>query len=341
MSLFDRKTAQVLTTILAFAAGLYLLWSLRVLFFMMVLGMLLAYAIEPMIQSLQRMDPRRITRARSIGIVFVFVLLSTGVAAVVIGQMVSIQAAELISRLPSPAQDPSSSVAVPLPSQLEPYRDEVMRYGSDFARTLANSALGSLGSAGLAILVPVFAFFFLRYSASCRHDLTHVAARFGEEIWLTGLIEDLNILLSHFIRALLLQSLAVFIAYGLFYEVLDVPYAMLLATVAAVLELIPVLGWFVAASASLLLVALSGYPHWGWMIVFYIIFRLLQDYVFTPFLMSKGIQLSAFAVIAGVIGGEMIAGVPGMFLSIPLMAATKVLYRHWKKRSRALAASHT
>lgn len=341
MSLFDRKAAQVLTTILAFAAGLYLLWSLRFLFFMMVLGMLFAYAIEPMIKSLQRMNPKRITRARSIAIVFVVVLLATGVSALVVGQMVSTQAAELISRLPSNSQDPSRFVAVPLPSQLEPYRDEVMRYGSEIARTLASGALGSLGSVGLAILVPVFAFFFLRYSAACRHDLVHIAARFGEEIWLTGLIEDLSNILSHFIRALLLQSLAVFIAYGLFYEILDVPYAMLLATLAAVLELIPVLGWLVAASVSLLLVGLSGYPHWGWMIVFYIIFRLLQDYVFTPFLMSKGIQLSAFAVIAGVIGGEMIAGVPGMFLSIPLMAATKVLYLHWEKRGRAIAASHT
>lgn len=341
MSLFDRKTAQVLTTILAFAVGLYLLWSLRVLFFLLVLGMLLAYAIEPMIQSLQRMNPRRITRPRAIGVVFVVVLLGTGLAAVVLGQMVSMQAAELISQLPDRSQDPTTAVTVPLPSQLEPYRDEVMRYGSDFARTLANSALGSLGSAGLALLVPIFAFFFLRYASSTRHDLIRFASRFGEAIWLTGLIADLNILLSNFIRALLLQSLAVFIAYGLFYEVLDVPYAILLATMAAVLELIPVLGWLAAAGASLLIVALSGYPHWGWMIVFYITFRLLQDYVFTPFLMAKGIELSAFEVITGVIGGEMIGGVPGMFLSIPLIATTKVLYKHWKKRGLAIAASHS
>ncbi len=340
MSLFDRKTAQVLTTILAFAASLYLLWSLRVLFFLMVLGMLLAYAIEPMIQSLQRLDPRRITRARSIAIVFSVVLLGTGLAAVVLGQMVSIQAAELISQLPDRSQDPTTAVTVPLPMQLEPYRDEVMRYGSDFARTLANSAIGSLVSAGLALLVPIFAFFFLRHASSCRHDLIRFSARFGEAIWLTGLIADLNILLSNFIRALLFQSLAVFIAYGLFYEVMAVPYAILLATLAAVLELIPVLGWLAAAGASLLIVALSGYPHWGWIIVFYIAFRLLQDYVFTPFLMAKGIELSAFAVIAGVIGGEMIGGVAGMFLSIPLMATVKVLYRHWKKREDALAAAH-
>ena len=341
MSLFDRKTAQVLTTILAFAVGLNLLYSLRVLFFLFVLGMLLAYAIEPMIQSLQRTNPRRINRPRAIGVVFVVVLIGTGLAAVVLGQMVSMQAAELISQLPDRSQDPTTAVAVPLPSQLEPYRDEVMRYGSDFARTLASSAIGSLGSAGLALLVPIFAFFFLRHASSCRHDLIRFSARFGEAIWLTGLIADLNILLSNFIRALLFQSLAVFIAYGLFYEVLGVPYAILLATLAAVLELIPLLGWLATAGASLLIVALSGYPHWGWMIVFYITFRLLQDYVLTPFLMSKGIELNAFEVITGVIGGEMIGGVPGMFLSIPLIATTKVLYKHWKKREHAIASSHS
>ncbi len=337
MAIFDRKTAKVLATILAFAAALWLLYGLRDLFFLLVLAIFFAYTVEPLISLIYRHTPSNISRRTSIFVTFLFVLFGAVFAGFVLGQMVTTQAADLIQQLPSLDQDPSHAISFPLPSQLEPFRDELTHYSLDFARSVASGFLASLGSAGFLLLAPIFALFFLLEGPTFRNALVEFAARSGEQIWLTGLLDDLGNLLSNYIRALFLQSFSVFVGYALFYQMAQVPYAILLATLAAVLEVIPVLGWISAALLSIIVAGFVGYPHLLWMLSFYLIFRVFQDYVITPYVMQKGIEIPAFLILTGVIAGEVLGGIRGMFLSIPLIAAIKILYRHLAKRGFVLS----
>ncbi|MCX6613389.1 MAG: AI-2E family transporter [Acidobacteria bacterium] len=151
MAIFDRKTAQVLATILAFATGLWLLWGLRDLAFLLVLAIFFAYTVEPLISLIYRHTPSNISRRTSIFVTFSLVLIATLSAGFVLGQLVTTQASELILQLPSLGEDPTRSIAFPLPSQLEPFRDELTHYGLDFARTAASGFLSSLGSTTFAI----------------------------------------------------------------------------------------------------------------------------------------------------------------------------------------------
>ena len=65
------------------------------------------------------------------------------------------------------------------------------------------------------------------------------------------LMGEVHGVLSKYIRAVLLLSLSVFVVYAIFYEAMGVPYAMLLATIAALFEVVPVLGWISAAFLSI------------------------------------------------------------------------------------------
>ena len=58
------------------------------------------------------------------------------------------------------------------------------------------------------------------------------------------------------------------------------------------------------------------------------VLRILQDYVFYPRIVREGIHLHPLAIILSVLAGEQIAGIPGVFLSIPLIALLTVLYKH-------------
>ena len=53
--------------------------------------------------------------------------------------------------------------------------------------------------------------------------------------------------------------------------------------------------------------------------------RLFQDYVLQPHLMSAGVALHPLWVIFAVLAGEQVAGVAGMFLSIPVLATLRVV----------------
>jgi predicted PurR-regulated permease PerM len=140
------------------------------------------------------------------------------------------------------------------------------------------------------------------------------------------ILTDLHVLLGQFIRALVILSAATLLVYTVFFTIVRVPYGALLASLAALLEFIPVVGPFTAAVLIILAAALSGAGHILLIVVFLAVYRLFQDYVLNPHLMGAGIELHPLLVIFGALAGEELAGIPGMFLSVPAMAALRVAY---------------
>ncbi|MGH9593110.1 MAG: AI-2E family transporter, partial [Bryobacteraceae bacterium] len=139
------------------------------------------------------------------------------------------------------------------------------------------------------------------------------------------ILAGLHLLVAQYIRALVLLAMVSFLAHSLFLSVTGVPYAILLAGIAGVLEFIPVVGPLAAAAAMLLVAALSGYPHLLWIAIFLVVFRMFQDYVVNPRLMSAGVEIHPLLVLLGVLAGDQVAGVPGMFFSVPALAALRVV----------------
>jgi predicted PurR-regulated permease PerM len=71
----------------------------------------------------------------------------------------------------------------------------------------------------------------------------------------------------------------------------------------------------------------AGYPHIVWIVVFLVVWRILQDYVNMPWVLGSGIELHPLLVIFGILAGAEVGGVAGMFLSIPTMATVRILVR--------------
>jgi len=72
---------------------------------------------------------------------------------------------------------------------------------------------------------------------------------------------------------------------------------------------------------------LMSFPHWGLLLIFLISWRLIQDYVVSPRVMGKSMELHPLAAIFGVMAGGEIAGVLGVYLSIPVMASLRIVWR--------------
>ncbi len=60
--------------------------------------------------------------------------------------------------------------------------------------------------------------------------------------------------------------------------------------------------------------------------MFWVLSRLFQDYVVSPLLMGAGVKLNPLLVLFGVLAGEQIGGVAGMFFSVPVIATLRVVY---------------
>jgi len=75
---------------------------------------------------------------------------------------------------------------------------------------------------------------------------------------------------------------------------------------------------------------LMSYPHWLALVVFLGIWRLIQDYVTSPRIMGQSMELHPLAAIFGVMAGGEVAGILGIFLSIPVMASLRIVFRRWR-----------
>jgi predicted PurR-regulated permease PerM len=135
-------------------------------------------------------------------------------------------------------------------------------------------------------------------------------------------------------RALLLLAVATFISFVTFLSLMSVSYALLLAGIAGTLEVIPMVGPLAGAAVILLVAAFSGYPHLLGLIAFLAVYRVFQDYVLSPYLMSEGVEVHPVLVLLGVIAGERIAGIPGMFFAVPVIAGLRAILARMRKHNR-------
>ena len=90
-------------------------------------------------------------------------------------------------------------------------------------------------------------------------------------------------------------------------------------------------GPLTAAVIVLAVSGFSGYPHIVWILVFLGVYRLFQDYVLSPRLMSQGMELHPLLVMFGVFAGGELGGVAGTFLSVPVLALIRILYKRLQR----------
>lgn len=109
--------------------------------------------------------------------------------------------------------------------------------------------------------------------------------------------------------------------------ILGVPYPGALAVLTGVLDFIPLIGAYIAA-VIVALVALTVSPiAMVITIVVHVIYRFTEDYVITPRVMKKAVEVSALATVISVILGGVLLGFVGALVAIPAAAAVQLIVR--------------
>jgi len=331
----DQRTLRVLWTAFLFFLAAGILYLIRQTLVVFVLAVFLAHLLDPLVTWVAGRAPRRVDRTASLALVYLILLALLLVTVIPIGGRIGEEATGLATRLPQTIQaDPLGHF--PLPSWLEDVRPKLTQVLRDRLQDLDQQVLPLLTRAGTqilsglgnvlsVILIPILSFFLLKDGDKLRSTVINFfegsARTLVEEI-----LTDLHTMLVNYLRALVLLSIATFVAFSGFFTLIGVPYVILLAGIAAILELIPVAGPLASAVVIILVAAFSGFPHVLWLVIFLVIYRVFQDYVLNPYLLGSGVEMHPLLVLFGVLAGEQIAGIPGMFFSAPAMAAVRVIY---------------
>jgi predicted PurR-regulated permease PerM len=314
-----------------------LLDRLRETLFIFVVALLFAYLLWPVVKFLDQRLPGR-SKVLALTLVYVALVGFLLVIGIAIGSRVVQQANALAARLPellTKFQPPVAPAGTPSPQTLKStiisaVQQQLAHHSRDLLALLPKAALGVIARAGnliFIVLVPILSFFFLKDGQEIRSSVLGFLAQGSRRDTVEKIAADLHVLLAQYMRALVLMGVVASLAYGFFLSIVGVPYAILLAAVAFPLEFIPMVGPLAGAIIVLLVAGMSGSHHLLAILVFLIAFRLFQDYVVSPHLLSAGMKLHPLLVIFGVLAGGSIAGVAGSFLSVPVLATLRIVYR--------------
>jgi predicted PurR-regulated permease PerM len=335
MLAIDQRTLRIVWTVFLFGLLLLLVYQIRDTLLVFAGAIFFAYMLSPIVSFVERILPKR--RALALGIVYIFLvgaLVGLGFAVI---PRVAAEATSLFTRLPGLLTS-GNLAKFPLPAWAEGYRTQVMEALTREAASLQASVvpfiqqagsqiLSGVGSILPAILVPILAFFFLKDAREIRDALLDTLDR-PHRRTAESILNDVHEVLRNYIRTLIILAAASFAAWAIFLNLMGEPYDLLLAGVAGILEFIPVIGPAVTLAIILTITGIASAGSLLWIVVFWALYRVFQDYVLNPFLMSSGVELHPILVLFGVLAGEKIGGIAGMFFSVPLLAILKVALKH-------------
>jgi predicted PurR-regulated permease PerM len=334
---FDRRAARAAWTVFLVALLLAVLYSIRSVLLVFVLAILFAYMLSPIVNLVNRMLPWPRSRAYSLAAVYTALVGLLILAGVLVGNRVAQEASNLANGFPKLQESVVRRLQEPWPAWFEPLRQQIRERAQNIAPLLAplvqqagSQVLSVLGRIVYVVLIPVLSFLFLKDGKELLEQALALVKPKHRAMW-NEIAADMHVLLGRFIRALALLALATTTAYGIFFTAIGLPYSLLLATIAGMLEFIPLFGPVAAVAIVVLVAVVSGFGHFWSILAALVAYRMFQDYFLNPHLIGAGVALHPLLVILGALAGGEVAGVPGMFLSVPAMATLRVIYIRVRK----------
>jgi predicted PurR-regulated permease PerM len=173
----------------------------------------------------------------------------------------------------------------------------------------------------------IYSFFFLLYRSLIMKFLESVFLK-ENKATVHEIIEQVQYIIRKYIIGLLIEMGIVATGVSVAFSIMGVRYAILLGLITGLFNIIPYIGIFTALVISAV-VTLGTSPDSTkvvWVMVTLVVTHLIDSNVLLPLVVGSKVRINALITVLGVVVGEMIWGIPGMFLSIPVIAVLKIIF---------------
>jgi predicted PurR-regulated permease PerM len=201
--------------------------------------------------------------------------------------------------------------------------------GEDVTRTLGAAAASIFNLFTVAVLTPYFAHALPRMKRWVLR-LTHHEERPD----LLRLLNEASERISGYILGNLTVSLIAGLVTYAGFRLMGLDFALVLALWVALTDLIPIAGAFIGAVPALAVAAREGVGLMGAVALFVLVYQLFENYLVSPRVMTRAIDLGPAAVILAVMVGGTLAGITGALLALPLAAMIKLATEQYLIRTR-------
>ncbi len=202
------------------------------------------------------------------------------------------------------------------------------------SKAISNFAIGAtLAEAGkmivIGLLLPVYLFMILYYKPLLLEFISKLF-KLEHHIAVTEVLTKTKKIIQTYLVGLFFEMVIMAVLNSTGLLILGIDYAIILGITGAILNIIPYIGGVIAIGLPMIIAFVTKdslvYP--GLVLIIYIFTQFIDNHYISPKIVASRVKINALVSIIAVLVGGAIWGVPGMFLSIPLIGIIKVIFDH-------------
>jgi predicted PurR-regulated permease PerM len=179
------------------------------------------------------------------------------------------------------------------------------------------------------LLVLAYVLFLLYYRGHIKNFLLRITAP-AQRDEMEQVISGCTIVSQQYLVGMAKMIGCLWIMYGIGFSILGVPNAIFFAVLCGLFEIVPFIGNIVGTTLTVLVTALHGGNPTILIgiVATYGVVQFIQGWVLEPFIVGSQVKINALFTIIALVIGELIWGIPGIILAIPILAIFKILCDH-------------
>ncbi|HYE22111.1 MAG TPA: AI-2E family transporter [Verrucomicrobiae bacterium] len=324
----ERKTTVEVSTlsILKVIFVLLLAWflfSIREILLLILISVIISSAMDPLVDYLKK---RRIPRGLSVLLVYIVFLSVLGLIIYLLIPPIAQQAGQIAE---SDFIDKINSNLGKYRAQLEQYgiieniENNVREWAGNLSTTLFRATQGIFTGLISTLTVLVISFY-LTAEENGMKNLVKNLSPYKHQAYLMSLVNKIQKKMGYWVLGQIILSVIIFGLTFLGLTILKVDFALVLALIAGVLEIIPIIGPFIALIPAVFFAFLQNPPLALAVLVLYIVIQQLENHVIVPVVMSKSVGLNPILVIVGILVGGTLGGWIGAVIAIPIISSISI-----------------
>lgn len=303
-----------------FIIFLWFLFYIRDLLTQIIVAMFLAAVLDPFVSKFSV-----IKIPRGIAVLLTYILVLGTVSAVIawIASPLFAQTASFANSLPGYI----SNLGVPSVISDNLGSEFLKRVGA-IPEQILKFSISVLSNVLSLLTVLVFAFYFIL----TREKLDEGLAQFFGSVRATNInlvVRQIEVKIGNWVRGQLLLMIIVGLMNYVGLYLLGVPFALPLALLAAIFEVVPYLGPIIAGVPAVLIgFGISSYTGFG-VLAMALLVQQIENYILVPKIMGKSVGVSPVVILIALAIGQKLAGITGMLISIPVVITLQILMREY------------
>jgi predicted PurR-regulated permease PerM len=178
-------------------------------------------------------------------------------------------------------------------------------------------------------LIPIYIFLLLFYQPLLL-DFIRKLSNENNNSQVQEVVKQTKTVIQRYLVGLLIEAVLVAALNSTALLILGIDYAILIGIIGALLNVIPYIGGLVAVAIPMIIALATKDSSWYafYVLILYYIIQMIDNNYIVPKIVASKVKINALFSIIVVLAGNALWGIPGMFISIPLLAIVKLIFDH-------------